>query len=92
MASKRQSMDDRSGPGMKKANMAAPFKFIAFQKSGFGGEGAAPGPAAGSSTTPSQPRFLTSYVGDFYFGGQLSAVHFYTLPPPPSRDKLKLIK
>jgi hypothetical protein len=43
MASKRQSMDDRSGPGVKKANMAAPFKFIAFQKSG--GEAAGEGPA-----------------------------------------------
>ncbi len=41
MASKRQSMDDRSGPGVKKANMAAPFKFIAFQKSG--GEAAGEG-------------------------------------------------
>ncbi len=43
MASKRQSMDDRSGPGVKKANLAAPFKFIAFQKSG--GEAAGEGPA-----------------------------------------------
>jgi hypothetical protein len=34
MASKRPRREDWSGPGMKKANVAAPFKFIAFQKSG----------------------------------------------------------
>ncbi len=39
-------MDDRSGPGMKKANMAATFKFIAFQKSGEQGN------AAAAVTTP----------------------------------------